>query len=367
MIPVHPGGKQAQLRTLEEFADVARFQRWREGQLIEVAADRVTGVIAFRAQVHVLVAAFILQFEILVNLLNHAQVSGRPLVAVAFHVAILTALGQHRWRDMPAAAKRGHAIARETPGVRLRQQRAVGADRFHFRAKTVAIQQRGFRRPVAQAVEAVVMQADQRMHAIFRRVFLHAVAVDIHAVFVIFGAHPAHHQLHRPNIVIEGQHIILRGVFAILDIAERAAIQREVAARVVAPAHVINPRAGPRQEHDVGVYPVDIEVITIEAFTGPDGGIFECAGKGRQMTQFSKRLTHVEIAGVGGPVVIAALSVGHHHFEARGGAVSQRLFVLQVHFQIGVRLVAKTSHVAAGFASRREGRTALGFGGGVAH
>jgi hypothetical protein len=41
---------------------------------------------------------------------------------------------------------------------------------------------------------------------------------------------------------------------------------------------------------------VNVEVIAVKAFPGPDGGIFKRAGEGGQMAQFGKSLTQVEVA-----------------------------------------------------------------------
>jgi len=70
---------------------------------------------------------------------------------------------------MPAAAERRNAVGRQTPGIGFVEQCVIGADRFHFCTQTVTIEQGGFRRTFAQAVEVVVMQAGQGMNARFCR------------------------------------------------------------------------------------------------------------------------------------------------------------------------------------------------------
>ena len=211
------------------------------------------------------------------------------------------------------------------------------------------------------------MQAEQGVNTVIRRVALHFIAFQIEAVVIILRAHAADHQLHRAVVVVQGEDVVLRGVFAVFDITKGAAIEGEVTARLVAPLHVVYPGAGPGEENHIGVDPVDIKVIAVEAFPRPDGGVFERAAKARQMADLRKGLAQVEIAAGGGPVVIGALAVGKHHFKAGGRAVGEGLFMFEVHLDIGIRFVTQTTHMAAGLTGWRDGWAALSFARRIAH
>ena len=118
-------------------------------------------VVAFRLQIHVLIAALPGEGEVLRHFLNQTQVEGGPLIAVAIDITIFTALRQHGRGNKPAIAQRRGAIAGEAPGIGPRAQRAVGADAFNLGAQPVAVQQGRFAGPVAQAIEALIVQASR--------------------------------------------------------------------------------------------------------------------------------------------------------------------------------------------------------------
>ena len=112
---------------------------------------------------------------------------------------------------------------------------------------------------------------------------------------------------------------------------------------------------------------MDVEVVAVKAFPGPQGRAFERTLEGRQVAQLDERLAHVQVAAARRPVVIGSLPVGHHHFETGGRPVVQGLLMFEVHFHIGVGLVAKTTNGAAGLPGG--GHIGPGFraGGGVVH
>ena len=136
---------------------------------------------------------------------------------------------------------------------------------------------------------------------------------------------------------------------------------------LVAPLDVVGTGTGTRQEDDVGVEPVDIEVIPIKALARPQGHILERALEAGQSADLGKGLADIQVAGAAGPVVIAALTIGHHHLETGGGAVIQLGLLLQIHFHIGIRLVTQTTHCATGGASRCQIGTAFGAGTVIPH
>ena len=110
-----------------------------------------------------------------------------------------------------------------------------------------------------------------------------------------------------------------------------------------------NTAAGTGEEHNVRVNPVNIKVVAVEAFPGPQGGAFKRPCEGGQVAQFDKGLTNVQIAAACRPVVISGLSVGDHHFETGRRAIIQGLLVFKVHFNIGIGLVSQTTDSPAGF------------------
>ena len=112
---------------------------------------------------------------------------------------------------------------------------------------------------------------------------------------------------------------------------------------------------------------MDVEVVTVKAFPGPQGCAFERAFEGGQVAQLDKRLAHVQVAAACRPVVIGGLPVGHHHFETGGRPVVQRLFMFEVHFHIGVGLVAQTTNGATGLPSGGHISAGFGAGGRVVH
>ena len=77
----------------------------------------MTIVITFGFEIHILVAAFVSESEVLVDLLDQAHVERGPLIAVAIGITAFTALRQDRRGDRPVFAERGGAIAGEAPGV----------------------------------------------------------------------------------------------------------------------------------------------------------------------------------------------------------------------------------------------------------
>ena len=80
---------RSDLRPREEVADAAHLEGRGEGQLVEAAIDRMAIVVAFRLQIHVLIAALPCEGEVLRHFLNQTQVEGGPLIAVAIDITIL--------------------------------------------------------------------------------------------------------------------------------------------------------------------------------------------------------------------------------------------------------------------------------------
>ncbi len=205
------------------------------------------------------------------------------------------------------------------------------------------------------------------MYAGFCRIAFDSEAVDIPSVIVIFRTHTADHQLHRPDKVIQRQDVVLRSVFIVFNVAKGTTIKGNVTARLIAPFHVVNTGTGTGKEHHIGVDPVNIKVIAIKTLTGPDRGVIECAAEGGKLPELDKRLTQVEIAAGGGPVVVGALSIGQHRFETGGRAVVQRLFMFEVELNVGIRFITKATNVTAGFPGRGHSRATLSFGGRAVH
>ncbi|MOA00356.1 hypothetical protein D3C78_1197140 [compost metagenome] len=246
-----------------------------------------------------MIAALKREGEILRHFLDKPRVERDPFVAVAFDITIFTALCQQRWRDMPAAAKRRDTVTCEAPGVRFGEQSPVRTDTFHFGTQAVTVQHCRFGRPFTQAVEAVVMQPDQRMNAFIRGIGFDRVAVGILTVVVVLGAHPAHHHLQRTHKVIHAQNVVLNVVVDLFFAAKVTPVNGEIAAEIVIPFDVIDPAAGPGEEHHVRIEPVDIEVIAVKTLTCPEGTALQRPAEIRQAAQLGKRLTNIQIAGVG--------------------------------------------------------------------
>ena len=112
---------------------------------------------------------------------------------------------------------------------------------------------------------------------------------------------------------------------------------------------------------------MNIKVVAIEAFPGPQGGSFKRPFEGRQVAQFDESLANVQITGVRRPVVIIGLSVGDHHFEAGRRAIIQGLLMFKIHFNIGIGLVSQTADSPAGFPRWRHVGAGFGAGGGIIH
>ncbi len=105
--------------------------------------------------------------EILIDCLNQTQVECCPLIAVAIGIAVFTALRQHCRGNRPVFAERRGAVTGNAPCVGSRTKCAIRSDTFNLCAQTMTIKQSGFTATVAQAVETVVMQAEQRMTPVF--------------------------------------------------------------------------------------------------------------------------------------------------------------------------------------------------------
>ena len=112
---------------------------------------------------------------------------------------------------------------------------------------------------------------------------------------------------------------------------------------------------------------MDIEVVAVKSLPGPQGRAFERTLEGRQIAQLDERLAHVQVAAARRPVVIGGLPVGHHHFEPGGRPVVQGLLMFEVHFHIGVGLVAQATNGAAGLPGGGHISAGFGTGGRVVH
>ncbi len=113
-------------------------------------------------------------------------------------------------------------------------------------------------------------------------------------------------------------------------------VQGEITPQAVVPLHVIDTTTGTGEEHDIRVNPVNIEIVAVETFPGPQGGALKWPSERRQVTQFDKGLTNVQIAGACSPVVIRGLPVGDHHLKAGRGPIIQGLLMFKIHFNIGI-------------------------------
>ena len=162
----------------------------------------------------------------------------------------------------------------------------------------MTIQQRGFGRPLPQAVEALVVQAHQGMNARVGGIRFDEIAVRVFTIVIIFSPQAAHHQLERPGEVVHAEDIVLNVIVGLLHAAEVAAIEGEVTAQRIVPFHVVDATTGTGQEHHVGIQPVNIKVIAVEAFTCPEGTALQRAGEIREIAQLRKGLTNIEIAGI---------------------------------------------------------------------
>ena len=143
------------------------------------------------------------------------------------------------------------------------------------------------------------MQAYQGMNAVIGGIRFNQIAVSVFTIVVIFRPQAAHHQLERAGEVVHAEDIVLNVVVGLLHAAEVAAINREVAAQRIVPLHVVNAAAGTGQEHHVGIQPVDVKVVAVEAFTRPEGAALQRAGKSRQVAELREGLTNIEVAGIG--------------------------------------------------------------------
>ena len=157
----------------------------------------------------------------------------------------------------------------------------------------MTVEQGGFAATVAQAVETVVMQAEQRVYAGICRIAFHQIAVGIFTLVVIFRPQTADHHLQRTGEVVHGEDIVLHAVAGIIDVAEVTPVKGEITAQAVVPLHVVDTAAGTGEKHDVRVDPVNIKVVAVKTFPGPQGGAFKRPGERRQVTQFDKGLTNV--------------------------------------------------------------------------
>ena len=137
------------------------------------------------------------------------------------------------------------------------------------------------------------------MNACIGGVSFDEIAVGVFTVVVILRTQTAHHQLERSGEVVHAENIVLNVIVGLLHAAEVAAVDGEVAAQRIVPFHVVDAAAGTGQEHHVGVQPVNIKVVAVEAFTRPEGAALQRAGKIRQVAQLREGLANIEIAGIG--------------------------------------------------------------------
>ena len=135
----------------------------------------------------------------------------------------------------------------------------------------------------------------------------------------------------------------------------------------IVPLHVVDATAGPGEKHHVGIQPVNVEVVAVKTLTRPEGAALQRTGKVRQITQFGKGLTNVQVAAVCRPVVIGFLAVGQHRLKARRRTALQRLFVLNIQLNVGIRFVPQTPDGPARFSGGRQIRAAFAAGGRVVH
>ena len=112
---------------------------------------------------------------------------------------------------------------------------------------------------------------------------------------------------------------------------------------------------------------MNVKVIPVKAFPGPQGGAFKRPVEGGQVAQFNKGLTHVQITGARRPVVISGLTVGDHDFEAGRCPVIQGLLMFKIHFNIGIGLVSQAANSPTGFPCWRHVGSGFGAGAGVIH
>ena len=166
------------------------------------------------------------------------------------------------------------------------------------------------------------------------------------ALVVVCSGHTVDHPLPVAEVVVGGQDQVVgvafkAGVLAVNDriIRKATTINREVRLPVVCQLHVVDTATGTGQENHITVEPVDIEVIAVKALTGPDRGVFKCAGKAGKVAEFSKHLAHVEIGLAASPVIAGGRAVCNHGAIKRFGAVIELHTVVENRFSVGVRLI----------------------------
>ncbi len=215
--------------------------------------------------------------------MRYPQVKCRPVVAVAVAIAVFAVLGYHRRRQLPVFPQRQDPVRRKAQGGRVLGQVAIAPRLTRFGAQPDAVLQGAFRHPRRQAVELLfVVQGQHRVVAVFGGVIAaQGIAPGgrgiIFQVIVALGGHHRGHQLPVAVKMVGGEQQILDVIIRVIiaaKVAEVTRIHRIIAAQAASPVDIIDPAAGATEEHDVAIGKVDIEVIPIEAFAGPDRGAF---------------------------------------------------------------------------------------------